>query len=417
MRWSLVSALLLAVSLPMPGAEPILYVPVFGDGGQPWVPPGGASSPYETPRGWDATLRVFNPTSTPVTFQFQRLYAAGGSADPTCEMTEHFPIPPGGHDTLYAGKSGFIGEACFSTPTNRPGFVAFRASRGAVVSAFVERFHWVCACPETPWGDCARVLDGRAPLPVFSGLFPGGSEAIAGEIALGSAHPEWSCSDPATARRRVNVTMFNGGASRTEFRVRVLGELGVPDTAPAFEARYLLEAGEVFQVNSLPIPLPTGWSPGRPDAFSWVSVTAGEPFLFYVSTIDDGAGPGAIPVEVHPGRRPVEPDACAPPPVVLGGRLEGGPLGGPGHSLSIDACGCVEEPVTVRVTGMPPFDAACRSDFRPQYPGQTTVTISSLTWSVSETFLVPVDPHIGLTVTARCRDAAGSPATAGAYVR
>ena len=98
----------------------------------------------------------------------------------------------------------------------------------------------------------------------------------------------------------MNVTLFNGGDVPATFTVTVLPVhfSGVPLSRETV----VVDAKDVIQINSLPVPtefdnnLTTGFGGNR----VWITITADQPFLSYVSAIFDNAEPGAMPFEVYP---------------------------------------------------------------------------------------------------------------------
>jgi hypothetical protein len=92
------------------------------------------------------------------------------------------------------------------------------------------------------------------------------------------------------------------------------------------------------------------------------------------------------------------------PPIVLTGSLFADPLSGGGNLLLTDVCGCVSVPLTVVSNARPPEPLACHETHPLDYSSSTVVvTVSAPTWSVSGTYSVPLDPHVGLRVHADCR--------------
>ena len=139
-------------------------------------------------------------------------------------------------------------------------------------------------------------------LPVFRGLFPAGSTAVSGAIELGNFDLPPSCGTlDMQYRRRVNVTLFNGGDVPATFRVSE-----TPANSSAEEIRsdeYVVDAKQVLQINSFPVPSESA-PPLRAQnggARIWINVTADQPFLSYVSTIFDKPEAGSLPFQVYPG--------------------------------------------------------------------------------------------------------------------
>ena len=104
---------------------------------------------------------------------------------------------------------------------------------------------------------------------------------------------------------------------------------------------------------------------------------------------------------------PTEPNPTTPPPIVLIGSLFADPISGGGNLLTSNVCACVSVPLAVVSTGRPTESLACNETHALGYPatydGPVVVTVSAPTWSVTATYSVPIDPHVGLRVRADCR--------------
>src|SRR5258706_15935631 len=112
-------------------------------------------------------------------------------------------------------------------------------------------------------------------------FFPPASQAAA-SVSLSSSGP---CG-PGGCRRRVNLTMLNAGQEPTEFQVTVADTHGPMVYPLLLDARYTVAAGQVLQVDSLPLPTRTSSDPGRSGGGTsfggdaWIIVSAAQPFLF-----------------------------------------------------------------------------------------------------------------------------------------
>ena len=133
-------------------------------------------------------------------------------------------------------------------------------------------------------------------MPVYRGLFPAGARVVTNEMVLGNPAVPDSCGANQRYFRRVNVTLFNGGAAPGTFVVRAIPRQN--STRVIFEMTVTLGPGEVRQVNRLPIPVedvPENRYPGGVSV--WLTVTCDQPFLGYASTIFENPEAGALPFE------------------------------------------------------------------------------------------------------------------------
>ena len=181
-----------------------------------------------------------------------------------------------------------------------PVFNEYDVPASIVVSGEVEKVAWDAVCAADPGNPASPTLtlpQGRAPMPVYRGLFPAGARVLTNEMVLGNPAVPDSCGANQRYFRRVNVTLFNGGAAPGTFVVRALPRQS--STRVIFEMAVTLGPGEVRQVNRLPIPVedvPENRYPGGVSV--WLTVTCDQPFLGYASTIFENPEPGALPFEV-----------------------------------------------------------------------------------------------------------------------
>ncbi|MEO8584669.1 MAG: hypothetical protein ABI584_00765 [Acidobacteriota bacterium] len=148
------------------------------------------------------------------------------------------------------------------------------------------------------------VSQGTAPLPVYKSLMPANSTAVAGPVDLGARDDPRTCiTGSLTHQRRVNVTLFNAGVVTADFRVAGRRLRQRPD--PVFEIPVVLGPLEVRQLNSIPIAISDDLQLNEGfDARIWLSITASQPFLAYVTTIFEGGEPGTNAVTVYEARGP-----------------------------------------------------------------------------------------------------------------
>lgn len=132
---------------------------------------------------------------------------------------------------------------------------------------------------------------GRVELPVFTGLFPEGSTAVAGDVSLTPTE----CAGSPDARRRVNLTLFNAGPDEATFVVVGKAVVAGPggDAPPQ---TYHVPAKSMVQFNALPVEaFPVCQAGG-----AWFRITGDQPFLAYVSTVRPETVPGVLPYEIFP---------------------------------------------------------------------------------------------------------------------
>ncbi len=177
--------------------------------------------------------------------------------------------------------------ASFDTRALRPGqtvqMLAFSAATRMPLRATLERLESVPeGLPKPP------MALGRVELPVFTELVPAGMTAVAGDISFSSEE----CGNEATARRRINLTVFNSGDGTAAF---VVGSPNGPGLLP-YPMTFQVPARSLVQFNDLPSKGLPVCSPGG----AFVSVTADQPFLAYVSTSRPETVPGVLPYEIFP---------------------------------------------------------------------------------------------------------------------
>ena len=183
------------------------------------------------------------------------------------------------------------GEAAsFDTRQLRAGqavqMLAFRAPVRVTFRATLERLENVPeGLPKTP------AALGRVELPVFTDLFPAGMTAVAGDISFSAEE----CAAGATGRRRVNLTLFNAGDAPATFVVDAPN--GKPEGS-AWPKSLEVPAGTLVQFNDVPTEGLAVCETGG----AFLSVTADQPFLAYVSTSRPETAAGILPYEVFPAR-------------------------------------------------------------------------------------------------------------------
>ena len=173
------------------------------------------------------------------------------------------------------------------------------ADPSIILNAGVEKVYLEAGC----YGSVGStpVSQGRAAIPVFRGLFPANSTVVCGDINLGE--PEQTCGSPPQAYlRRVNVTLFNGGDQDADFVITAIPFRSSPD--PLYQQTVTLAPKEVRQLNKVPIPVVRNLTTenGYFDVSVWVTISAPQPFIAYVSSVFEGGVSGSIPMEVFAPR-------------------------------------------------------------------------------------------------------------------
>lgn len=229
---------------------------------------------------WRSTLSVSNPTSRTLTFRLLRLFGGRSARIGVGCAGESLRVSPESFWDLYS-----IGHSNCVYPGSEPAMLEIDLDAGLLISGGVHlavaRYCWSEPVPET-------LSVAAAPLPAYPGLFPAGSTAVSTDIAFPhepQKPPE--CADVANAvARRVNLTLFNGGASSASFTIAPVGGALAPlalDLAP----------GAVQQLNDI---YPTG-------DYRVLLVSADAPFLCYASSVTTWADPKRPPsIGVYPFR-------------------------------------------------------------------------------------------------------------------
>jgi len=204
------------------------------------------------------------------------------------------------HEFSLAASTGALLIPCVGRyPEPGVAMLLVDATPGVALRADVQKAHFVCECAGT---GCVSVPQGQATLPVFSDLFTAGTTAVIGPIELGNLDLPATCaSSNQIYRRRVNLTLYNGGDLPARFSVRVLPNQGT--ATPISSSEVSIGAREVVQLNSIPVP--TSSSPElravNDGSRVWVLVSADRPFLSYATAIFDDPEPGALPFQVYAG--------------------------------------------------------------------------------------------------------------------
>lgn len=241
---------------------------------------------------WESTLEVFNANSVPASYSILALYGNGAqlSAGPHCQNTE----------TLAPRTGTNVVPCAESYPAPGVAMLVLQAPAGMLIRADLQKNRLRCGCPSKL--DCAAFPQGQAYLPVFRGLFPAGSSAVSGPVELGTFDLSKGCASPNQEyRRRVNLTLFNGGDSPATFHV-----VETPNHTSSyalFTRDVVLGPREVVQINSVTVPTESSNDLTAPNGGTriWFTVSADQPFLFYVSTVFDNPEVGALPFQVFPG--------------------------------------------------------------------------------------------------------------------
>lgn len=237
-----------------------------------WVPgffaPGAALS-------MASTLTAYNNTDKNVTVTFDGAWDALGATAP--------PAP-----AALGPRAATILDSRSLREGQHVQILALTAPRRVAIRATLERVETVPeGLPKVP-----ESL-GRLELPVFTELFPAGTTAVAGDVSLAASE----CAEGATNRRRVNLTLFNGGSAAATFRVSAVSAAAGPG-APSEEKEYAVPASSVVQFNELPLDgLPVCEAGG-----AWFRIAGDQPFLAYLSTVRPETLPGVLPYEIFPAK-------------------------------------------------------------------------------------------------------------------
>jgi hypothetical protein len=255
-----------------------LYVPLVHATVGSTLDPGGHSVDTES---WESTMSVFNPTDSPADIVNAAVYGKGA----VLMQESRPPIPP------HQGRG--IGASVGLYPERGVGFLEVRTSPGVVFYADVERVTQRC---EVGAPNCISFLHGAVNIPFYRALFPAGSVAISGAVEIGQfGSPEFE------RRRRMNVTLFNAGDAPATFVVRTFPHNFA--TGPLAEHTVIVESRDVLQVNGFPVPTESSFSGELTSVHGsaiWVTITADQPFLSYVSTIFNAVDLGDLPFQVYP---------------------------------------------------------------------------------------------------------------------
>lgn len=259
-------------------AAELVYVPGFEVG--IWVSP----PPANYSKSWRSQGLGFNPTPQALRVINRNVYVGIGQ-----------PVPPiSGYGLLLPGSGEEVPLARGALPVINE----LDVPEGVVISAQVEFVHGedgACVSESAP---AVQVPQGRAPLPVYRGLFPAGSTVLTNEISMGNPALPATCATPNQQYlRRVNVTLFNGGDAPGTFVIRAMPRRR--SATPLLETSVTLEPKEVRQVNRLPIPIVVDDTTKYIGGVSvWLTVTCDQPFVGYASALFDDPEPGALPFEV-----------------------------------------------------------------------------------------------------------------------
>ena len=268
-------------------AEEVTYfVPLVGVLSQIIPGPQGPTYVY-----WTSSTGVFNNGPSPAMVHVKAAYGGGlWIASP----------PPCLNYQLRAGGGSSLGGCVFGPPGDGGnGFIEIDVEPSIVVTADIQRLLNVPNCVIGSIDGYGLISQGSAPLPVYRGFFSAESTVVAGPVDLGSFDGPGTCiTGPATHRRRVNVTLFNGGTSEATFTVTAIPLRA--SSAPIYETHADVPPRDVRQLNAIPIPV----SSDLPYEFGydirvWLRITATQPFLAYVSTIFEGGEPGTNAVTVY----------------------------------------------------------------------------------------------------------------------
>lgn len=276
-----------------PGAEPPdIYIPyAFAITDSTTLPDGTGLS-----TGWQSIVGVRNATSATASVTLVALFGNGAQLGDPSECRANVI-------TLRAQTGENVVPCILKRPNPGVAMLLMRATPGVLFGAEVQRARFRCGCDQSL--GCTPIPQGQATLPVFRGLFPSGATAISGPVELGNFRlPPTCASANQQYRRRVNVTLFNGGESTATFRIWETPNHFSSETL--YSREVTVGPKEVLQLDSFPVP--TEWDLNLVAVNGgnriWMNVTADQPFLSYVSTIFDDPEAGALPFQVYPGSVP-----------------------------------------------------------------------------------------------------------------
>lgn len=261
---------------PSVAAEPV-YVPGFE--ATFWI--SSPSSDYS--KRWSSQVVGLNTSSQIQRVTNRNVFVGLGQAVP----------PVGGRGILLPGS----GEEVPIARGTLPVINELDVPEGVVISAEVELIYTESGCV-SDLSPAVVIPQGRAPLPIYRGLFPAASTVVTNEISLGNPTLPSTCATPnQNYLRRVNVTLFNGGDAPGTFVIRAMPRRG--SATPLLETSVTLGPKEVRQVNRLPIPVVVDDTTKYIGGVSvWLTVTCDQPFVGYASALFDDPEPGALPFEV-----------------------------------------------------------------------------------------------------------------------
>jgi hypothetical protein len=244
---------------------------------------------------WESIVGIRNATSAPASVTLIALHGNGAQLGDPSECRNVISLP------AQTGRN--VVPCILRYPNPGVAMLVMRATPGVLFGAEVQKVRFRCGCAISL--DCTPIPQGQATVPVFRGLFPSGATAISGPVELGNFQlPSECASTTQQYRRRVNVTLFNGGDSTATFRVWETPNHFSSETL--YSREVTVGPKEVLQLNSFPVP--TTWDLNLTAVNGgnriWINVTADQPFLSYVSTVFDDPEAGALPFQVYPGAIP-----------------------------------------------------------------------------------------------------------------
>jgi hypothetical protein len=260
-----------------------LYVPLVFAATGSTLEPGGYVVDIQR---WESTMSVFNPTDSPATVIDVAVYGKGA-------VLTQVPRPP-----IQPHQGNGLVPSVVPVPDRGVGFLELRMSPGVVFYADVQSVTRRCAVGSPL---CDELVHGQVNMPFYRALFPPGSVAVSGAVELGYfGLPKAVYSPEVERHRRMNVTLFNAGDAPASFVVRTF-----PHNRSAVsltEQTVIVEAKDVFQVNGFPVPTEASIPMQSVNGGNqiWVTITADQPFLSYVSTIFNAVESGDLPFQVYP---------------------------------------------------------------------------------------------------------------------
>ena len=222
-----------------------------------------------------STLGATNPTATAAVVTPLAAYDGAGE--------RLHPFPP---VTIAPGATSAIDTRALP-PGQAVQMLLFSAPSRVVFHPTLEWLQDVGGSPVIP------ASYGRVETPLFTDLFPAGMTTFAGDLVF----TPYECTP--SARRRVNLTVFNAGQSAATVQVTAVSPAGA---VPGFALTYSVPARSLVQFNALPTDALPVCQSGGYWAGVFLKITVDRPYLAYVSTVRPETFPEILPFEIFAAR-------------------------------------------------------------------------------------------------------------------